>query len=32
MTDPLGTNSPSELTGGIIGGLPAKFYDRHQRG
>ena len=27
-----GTNTPTELTGGIIGGLPAKFYDRHQRG
>jgi hypothetical protein len=27
-----GTNTPTELTGGIVGGLPAKFYDRHQRG
>ena len=27
-----GTNTPTELSGGIIGGLPAEFYDRHQRG
>ena len=27
-----GTNTPTELTGGIVGGLPAEFYDRHQRG
>jgi hypothetical protein len=27
-----GTNTPTELTGGIVGGLRAKFYDRHQRG
>jgi hypothetical protein len=27
-----GTNTPSELTGGITGGLPAEIYDRHQRG
>ena len=27
-----GTNTPTELTGGIVGGLPAKFYERHQRG
>jgi len=26
------TNTPSELSGGIGSGLPAKFYDRHQRG
>ena len=32
MSDTLGTNTPTELTGGIAGGLPAKFYDRHQRG
>jgi hypothetical protein len=26
-------NTPTELSGGVIGdGLPAKFYDRHQRG
>jgi hypothetical protein len=27
-----GTNTPSELSGGIGSGLPAKIYDRHQRG
>ena len=32
MGDTLGSNTPTELSGGIIGGLPAKFYDRHQRG
>jgi hypothetical protein len=32
MSDTPGTNTPTELTGGIVGGLPAKFYDRHQRG
>jgi hypothetical protein len=32
MHDTLGTTTPTELSGGIIGGLPAKFYDRHQRG
>jgi hypothetical protein len=32
MSDAPGTNTPTELSGGIIGGLPAKFYDRHQRG
>ena len=26
------TNTPSELSGGMESGLPAKFYDRHQRG
>jgi hypothetical protein len=26
------TNTPSELSGGMANGLPAKFYDRHQRG
>jgi hypothetical protein len=26
------TNTPSELSGGTGSGLPAKFYDRHQRG
>ena len=26
------TNTPSELSGGMGSGLPAKFYDRHQRG
>ena len=26
-----GTNTPSELSGGIGSGLPAKIYDRHQR-
>jgi hypothetical protein len=26
-----GTNTPTELTGGIVGGLPTEFYDRHQR-
>jgi len=32
MSDTLGTTTPTELSGGIVGGLPAKFYDRHQRG
>jgi hypothetical protein len=32
MTDTLGTNTPAELSGGILGGLPAGIYDRHQRG
>jgi hypothetical protein len=32
MSDALGTTTPTELSGGIVGGLPAKFYDRHQRG
>ena len=32
LSDALGTNTPTERSGGIIGGLPAKFYDRHQRG
>jgi hypothetical protein len=32
MSDTPATNTPTELTGGIVGGLPAKFYDRHQRG
>jgi hypothetical protein len=34
VSDTLGTNTntPTEISGGIIGGLPAKFYDRHQRG
>jgi hypothetical protein len=27
-----GTNTPSELSGGMGSGLPAKIYDRHQRG
>jgi hypothetical protein len=27
-----GTNTPSELTGGVTGGIPAEIYDRHQRG
>jgi hypothetical protein len=27
-----GNSTPTELSGGIIGGLPAEFYDRHQRG
>jgi hypothetical protein len=31
MRDTLGTNTPTELSGGVIGGLPAKLYDRHQR-
>jgi hypothetical protein len=31
-SDTLGTTTPTELSGGIGGGLPAKFYDRHQRG
>ena len=30
--DALGTNTPSELSGGIGDGLPAEIYDRHQRG
>ena len=33
VSETLGTTTPTELSGGIIGdGLPAKFYDRHQRG
>ena len=32
MSDSLGANTPTELSGGVVGGLPAKFYDRHQRG
>jgi hypothetical protein len=33
VSDTPGTTTPTELSGGIIGdGLPAKFYDRHQRG
>jgi hypothetical protein len=32
MSDTLGTNTPTGLSGGIGDGLPAKFYDRHQRG
>jgi hypothetical protein len=32
LSDALGTTTPTERSGGIIGGLPAKFYDRHQRG
>jgi hypothetical protein len=32
LIDKLGTDTPTELSGGIIGdGLPAEFYDRHQR-
>jgi hypothetical protein len=31
-TDTIGTNTPAELSGGILGGLPARIYDRHQRG
>jgi hypothetical protein len=32
LSDTLGTNTPTELSGGIIGdGLPAEFYARHQR-
>ncbi|MGA9161042.1 MAG: hypothetical protein WB297_09305 [Actinomycetota bacterium] len=30
---PLNANTPTELSGGVIGdGLPAEIYDRHQRG
>jgi len=33
LSDTLVTNTPTELSGGIIGdGLPAEIYDRHQRG
>jgi hypothetical protein len=32
LSDTLGTTTPTELTGGIVSGLPAKLYDRHQRG
>ena len=33
VSDTLGTNTRTELSGGFIGdGLPAEFYDRHQRG
>jgi hypothetical protein len=28
----VGANTPSELSGGFGNGLPAKIYDRHQRG
>jgi len=32
LSDTLVTNTPTELSGGIIGdGLPAEFYARHQR-
>jgi hypothetical protein len=32
LSDKLGTNTQTELSGGIIGdGLPAEFYARHQR-
>jgi hypothetical protein len=32
LSDKLGTNTPTELSGGIIGdGLPAEIYARHQR-
>jgi hypothetical protein len=30
--DAVGANTPSELSGGMGNGLPAKIYDRHQRG
>jgi hypothetical protein len=30
-SDTLGNNTPTELSGGIIGGLPAEIYDRNQR-
>jgi hypothetical protein len=30
LSDTLGINTPTELSGGI--GLPAEVYDRHQRG
>jgi hypothetical protein len=32
LSDKLGTNTPTELSGGIGNGLPAEMYDRHQRG
>ena len=33
LGDTLGANTPTELSGGTIGeGLPAEFYDLHQRG
>ena len=33
VSDTLGTTTPTERSGGIIGdGLPPRFYDRHQRG
>jgi hypothetical protein len=32
LSDQLGTNTPTELSGGIGNGLPAEMYDRHQRG
>jgi hypothetical protein len=33
VSDTLGIDTPTELSGGVIGdGLPAEFYDRHQRG
>jgi hypothetical protein len=28
----VGATTPSELSGGLVNGLPARFYDRHQRG
>ena len=31
LSDKLGTNTPTELSGGIGGGLPAELYARHQR-
>jgi|GEM_PF-1310645 len=32
VTDTLGTNPRTELSGGTGDGLPAEIYDRHQRG
>jgi hypothetical protein len=32
LSDKLGTNTPTEISGGIGNGLPAEMYDRHQRG
>ena len=32
LSGKLGTNTPTELSGGIGNGLPAEVYDRHQRG
>jgi hypothetical protein len=32
VEDAVGANTPSELSGGLGNGLPAKIYDRHQRG
>ena len=31
LNDKLGTNTPTELSGGIIDGLPAAIYARHER-